>query len=96
MGRVLQERNQLKTKVTELKRENANLQKKLSRSIESLKPADKPPTAELQVAKYLCRVFMAYSKFDFRPTIQPHIRSFIKFNHIGYGVGGIFIIDRRV
>ena len=51
MGRVLQERNQLKTKVTELKRENANLQKKLSRSVESLKP-DKPPesvTAELQV-----------------------------------------------
>ena len=51
MGRVLQERNQLKTKVTELKRENANLQKKLSKSVESLKP-DKPPervTAELQV-----------------------------------------------
>lgn len=59
MGRVLQERNQLKTKVTELKRENANLQKKLSKSVESLKPADKPPekpTAELQVATYLCRV----------------------------------------
>ena len=41
MGRVLQERNQLKTKVTELKRENASLQKKLSKSVESLK-ADKP------------------------------------------------------
>ena len=55
MGRVLQERNQLKTKVTELKRENANLQKKLSKSVESLKP-DKPSdkaASEPQVRRFI-------------------------------------------
>jgi hypothetical protein len=94
MGRVLQERNQLKTKVNELKRENTNLQKKLSKSVESLKPADKPPenlTAELQV-RTLCK--------DFWPATQHCTGSFIfipscmviKFNHIGCGVGGVLLI----
>ena len=90
MGRVLQERNQLKTKVTELKRENANLQKKLSKSVESLKPADKPLTAELQVATYLCRVFMAYFGLLYSLILVPSS------NLIILGVGGIFIIDRWV
>ena len=90
MGRVLQERNQLKTKVTELKRENANLQKKLSKSVESLKPADKPLTAELQVAMYLCRVFMAYFGLLYSLILIPSS------NLIILGVGGIFIIDRWI
>ena len=45
---MITERNDLKSRVGELRRENASLQKKLSKSTESLKPNDKA-MAELKV-----------------------------------------------